>query len=276
DLRTPYRVFDSFSPGSPVVSGVTVRLGWGSASPTWSPVATELLDTTPATPSLNDASLLVGQTMTDPVSTISITTESIGASGVTVEVSESTPPGMPGSLAATLYSTPSVGLAWTAASDNAGIESYRIRRDGATVATLGAGARDWLDQDVELGSSYDYSVAAIDTSGNVGPAATISIDVEPGGGPPPPDTKAPGKPGNFHVRHRQHGGPHVTFAWAAATDNVGVVKYKIYRAGHARPIATTTSRHIRITTKAGAKYKVRAFDAAGNRSAASNKVRGRR
>ena len=144
------------------------------------------------------------------------------------------------------------------------------------VATLSSSARDWLDQDVEIGTTYDYAVAAIDTSGNVGPAATTSMDVEVGGAPPPLDTKAPGKPGNLHIRHRQHNGTHVTFAWAAATDNIGVVKYKIYRAGHTRPIATTTSRHIRIATKAGAKYKVRAFDAAGNRSAASNKVRGRR
>ena len=276
DLRTPHGVFDGFAADSPVVSGVAIRLGWGSASPTWSPVATELLDATPATASLIDAPLPVGQTVTDPVSTISITTQSIGASGVTVRVTESTPPGMPGSLGATLYSTPSVGLAWEAASDNAAVASYRVSRDGDVVATLGASARDWIDQDVEIGSTYAYAVAAIDTSGNIGPDATTSIDVEAGGATPPLDTRAPGKPGNLHVRHRQHNGTHVTFAWAAATDNVGVVKYKIYRAGHTRPIASTTSRHIRIKTKAGAKYKVRAFDAAGNRSAASNAVRGRR
>ena len=276
DLRTPHGPFDTFATGSPAVNGATVRLGWGTASPTWSPVATELLDTTPATASLDDAPLLVGQTMTDPVSTISIATQSIGASGVTVRVTESTPPGMPGSLAATLYSTPSVGLGWSAASDNAAIASYRIRRDGDVVATVGSSVRDWVDHDVSIGTTYGYAVAAIDTSGNLGPEATTSMDVEAGGAPPPPDTKAPSKPANLHVRHRQQNGPHVTFAWAASSDDTGVVKYKIYRAGHARPIATTTSRHIRITTKAGAKYKVRAFDAAGNRSVASNKVLGRR
>ena len=82
DVRTPYGSFDNFAAGSPAVSGATIRLGWGTASPTGSPQATELLDTTPATTDLKDAPLLVGRSITDPVSTISFTTQSIGSGGV--------------------------------------------------------------------------------------------------------------------------------------------------------------------------------------------------
>ncbi len=88
DLRTPFGTFDTFTAGSPPVSGVTIRLGWGTASPTGSPKATELLDATPATTDLKDAPLLVGQSVTDPVSTITFTTQSIGAGGVVVRVTE--------------------------------------------------------------------------------------------------------------------------------------------------------------------------------------------
>ena len=64
----PYGSFDNFAAGSPAVSGATIRLGWGTASPTGSPQATELLDTTPSTTDLKDAPLLVGRSITDPVS----------------------------------------------------------------------------------------------------------------------------------------------------------------------------------------------------------------
>ena len=99
DVRTPYGSFDNFAAGSPAVSGATIRLGWGTASPTGSPQATELLDTTPSTSDLKDAPLLVGRSITDPVSTISFTTQSIGSGGVSVRVTEGIAPGAPGSLA---------------------------------------------------------------------------------------------------------------------------------------------------------------------------------
>ena len=54
-----------------------------------------------------------------------------------------------------------------------------------------------------------------------------------------------------------------------------VVKYLVFRYGSTTPVAHTTSTSIRISTRAGARYFVRAVDAAGNRSYASAIVRGR-
>jgi outer membrane biosynthesis protein TonB len=419
DLRTPYGTFDNFAVGSPAVSGVTIRLGWGTASPTTSPKATELLDTTPATASLTDAPLLVGRTMADPVSTISITTMSISSAGVVVRVREGIAPSAPTGLSATAADdASSVTLAWGAATDNTAVASYRIARGGTTVATVAATATTWTDASVAGSTTYAYTVTAIDTSTNAGPAASTAITTPPTPPPPPPppppprpdpsatpspdpsatpspdpsatpspdptaaptpdptpaptpdptpaptapDTQAPTAPdpltgtpatttvslawgastddvgvagyvitrnasrvatatgttwrdiartplttytytiaavdaaghtsaaatvtvrtsadrirpttpARFHVVRRS--GAYVTFAWRAATDNVKVVKYLVFRYGFTTPVARTTSTSIRISTRAGARYFVRAVDAAGNRSYASAIVRGR-
>ena len=192
DVRTPYGSFDNFAAGSPAVSGATIRLGWGTASPTGSPQATELLDTTPATTDLKDAPLLVGRSITDPVSTISFATQSIGSGGVIVRVTEGIAPGAPG-IAGRDASTaePSVSLGWNAATDNVAVASYRVTRDGSTVATLPATARAWSDHSVNarlelrLRRRRDRYLRA--TSGA---AATKTVDV-PAGGPTPTPTAAP-------------------------------------------------------------------------------------
>jgi chitodextrinase len=394
DVRMTHGSFDNFTAGSPAVSGATIRIGKGTATPTRTPQATELLDTTPGTTDLKDAPLLVGRTITDPVSTISFTTMSASSSGVTVRVREGIAPSAPGSATATGTSAPAVDVTWGAASDNVAVTGYRVSRDGAAVATTDGAARAWTDSAVTPGATHTYAVAAIDGSGNVGPAAT-SVTTVPGTPPEPTptpeptpeptptpdpsaspdptptpdpsadpgsDVQAPTEPapltgepaittvtlswgpatddtgvagyrisrngtaiatatdttwrdtgrkplttytytvvaldvaGNaspasqLSVRTRadtvrpttptnfrkvKRSGGYVTFAWNAASDNVKVVKYRIYRVGRSMPIATTTNTRIRIWTRHGAWYYVRAFDAAGNRSPSSRAVRGR-
>ncbi len=68
----------------------------------------------------------------------------------------------------------------------------------------------------------------------------------------------------------------MTFDWSPSVDNVGVAKYYVYRVGRASPIAIAKVSRIRIATVRGARYYVRAVDAAGNRSAASVTSLGRR
>jgi chitodextrinase len=64
----------------------------------------------------------------------------------------------------------------------------------------------------------------------------------------------------------------INVAWTAATDNVGVAAYDIFRDGGATPIATVTGTSFSDTgLVAGSthSYTVLAFDAAGNQSAQS-------
>ena len=170
-----------------------MRIAVGTASPTSSPKETNLIDTTPSTTDLKDAPLLVGKTLTDPVSGLTFKTLSSDANGVKVQVTESVKPGTPGSLTASADATPKVSLDWTAATDNIGVASYRVQRNGATVATVNAPTTDWTDTGVSFGTAYTYTVAAIDTSGNVGTAASkaVTVPANPNPTPTPDPTPTP-------------------------------------------------------------------------------------
>ena len=390
DFRMTYGSFDNFAAGSPAVSGATIRLGWGTASPTNSPLATRLIDTTPATATLTDAPLTLGRTFTDPVSSISITTTSVTATAVQVQVREGIAPSAPASLTATRSGDGnSVALAWGAATDNVSVGGYRVTRDGTTLANLGPTIRAYTDTTAVASATYAYALTAVDTSGNAGAAATSSVTAvaspapspsasaspDPSASPAPTatpdptatpaptptpndsqaptapqpldgnaatttvsltwgastddtgvtgyvitrngaavatvagtswtdtsrapktsyrysvsavdtglnhsaastvevttaaDTKAPTAARFFHKASQS--GRYVTFSWGRASDNVKVVKYLIYRVGRSTAIAHTTRTSIRLHTTRGARYYVRAVDAAGNRSSISTRV----
>lgn len=288
DFRMTYG-FDSFAAGSPAVSGVTIRLDPGTASPSSSPKATELIDTTPATASLADAPLLVGRTFTDPVSSISFNTLSVSSSGVVVQVgnastpstatptppppapapaptpvpgsTDTQPPTVPQALGATAGLT-SVSLAWTASTDDTSVTGYVIGRNGSQIATVGGTA--FGNGGLRPNTTYTYTVAALDAAGNRSSAATVTVTTLA-------DRAAPTTPRWFH-RARQSG-RYVTFAWSASRDNVRVARYAVYKVGRAAPVAWTTRTSIRIYTQRGANYYVRAFDTSGNASGRSNWVR---
>jgi chitodextrinase len=148
--------------------------------------------------------------------------------------------------------------------DDIGVTAYDVTRNGVLIAsTSGLSVRD---PGRTPATSYTYTVAARDAAGNVGPPVAVEIRT-------PADKVAPTKPRNFHRESRS--GRRVTFDWRASSDNVRVVKYLVFRVGRSTPIASTTRSRIRITTRRGAYYFVKAVDAAGNRSVASAKVRGR-
>ena len=120
---------------------------------------------------------------------------------------------------------------------------YRITRNGNTVATVGGAAEGWTDTDRRPLTTYDYTVAALDGAGNASDAAALAVTTKA-------DTSAPGRPRRVHVTHRH--GRRITLAWAAAGDNVGVVRYRVYRVGRDGPVAATGSLHVRFRAKAGA------------------------
>jgi uncharacterized repeat protein (TIGR03806 family) len=90
--------------------------------------------------------------------------------------------------------------------------------------------------------------------------------------PPPagPDTTAPTTPGTPSATVVSSS--RIDLTWAASTDNVGVSGYRIYRNGSTTALVTVTATSHSDTTVAASTaytYTVRAFDAAGNESAAS-------
>lgn len=94
------------------------------------------------------------------------------------------------------------------------------------------------------------------------------------GGSNPADNQAPSAPGNLHVL----GTPttsSVQLMWNAATDNVGVTGYKVYRGTNlvATLSGSTTSFTVTgLSANTTYAFTVKAIDAAGNESVASNSV----
>jgi len=91
EYRRPFSIFDTFQPTDPVVNGVSVRIApdLGMISQSY------LIDTTPYTFSYGDSALGPGETVTDPVSGVSIKTMSVSATSATVNIQFGGPPPPP-------------------------------------------------------------------------------------------------------------------------------------------------------------------------------------
>jgi glycosyl hydrolase family 99/fibronectin type III domain protein len=80
-----------------------------------------------------------------------------------------------------------------------------------------------------------------------------------------PDLEAPTAPANLHVEASTQ--TSVTIVWGAATDNVGVTGYRLYRGG--TQVGTTPATRFTfdgLTADTGYTFAVAAYDAAGNSS----------
>jgi len=218
-----------------------------------------LATTTPAASSYTDATALAGTAYTyqvvarDLAGNMRAATVGINGGGT----ADTTPPSAPGSLSATSASPVSTSLSWTAATDNIGVTTYTILRGGTAVATVAGNLTSYTDTGLIPGTAYTYRIVANDAAGNASPPsnqATISTQADT----QPPS--APGTPTAASVTATQ-----VRLAWAASTDNVGVLRYDVLRNGTLLAAASGTS--FTDTTSAPGTtytYAVVAYDAAGN------------
>jgi fibronectin type 3 domain-containing protein len=174
-----------------------------------------------------------------------------------VTTADRTAPIAPAKPAASLAGS-AVTLTWPATTDNVGVTGYRVRRDGANVASV-AGT-SYTDSAAPQGSTHAYSIVAFDAANNSSAAsASLSIAV--------PDTTRPATPAKPTVALASG---RATLTWNAVSDNVGVVKYGVKRDGVL--LATPTGRsYVDATVKQGRTYSyaVTAYDAANNVSAGS-------
>ncbi|MBV9821834.1 MAG: fibronectin type III domain-containing protein, partial [Actinobacteria bacterium] len=87
---------------------------------------------------------------------------------VTVQVpTDTTAPSAPGPLSSSDVTANSVTLSWTAATDDRGIGGYQVVRDGTVVGSVTG--TSYTDTGLTAGTTYSYTVRAVDTSGNAGP-----------------------------------------------------------------------------------------------------------
>ena len=172
--------------------------------------------------------------------------------------SDTQPPSTPPNLHVTSSSTTSIGLAWTASTDNVGATGYDVYLNGVTVwTTIGT---SYTHLGLSCGTTYTLAVDAYDAAGNRSQKAAFS-----GATSACPDTTPPSTPTGLAASSITQ--TSVALRWNASSDNVGVTGYDVYRNGTRQGSMTSTS-SIQTGLSCGTSYMlgVVARDAAGNAS----------
>jgi len=102
------------------------------------------------------------------------------AVGVTIDNSA---PTAPSSLRMTANTLTSISLAWNASTDNVGVASYKLSRNGTLIATPSGSTLTYNDTGLTNTTSYNYSLVAVDGAGNSSTAATLTastVTAKPG------------------------------------------------------------------------------------------------
>jgi hypothetical protein len=173
-------------------------------------------------------------------------------------------PSAPGNLGYTQPASGQVRLTWTASTDNVGVTGYDVYANGSLLTSVAGNVLTYTDMRPDS-ATVAYFIRAKDAAGNASANSNTVTRTGSSG-----DTQAPTTPGT--LSYTQPASGQIRLAWGASTDNVGVTGYDVYANG----ALTTTVNALTYTDSqpAGATvaYYVKARDAAGNTSAASNTV----
>ncbi|MEU8380831.1 carbohydrate-binding protein [Streptosporangium sp. NPDC048865] len=93
-------------------------------------------------------------------------------------------PSVPGGLASPSSTTTSASLTWNASTDNVGVTSYQVLRNGSPVATVATTSH--TDTGLTPATSYTYTVKALDAAGNFSAASSpLTVTTKSTSTPPP-------------------------------------------------------------------------------------------
>jgi chitodextrinase len=170
-------------------------------------------------------------------------------------------PSVPSGLASGSITRNGFRVSWTAATDNVAVANYNVYRNGAYVATTGPTTTSYTFSNLPFNETHQVRIMAIDASGNKSAQSTAlsvatTFVVDP---------IAPSAPTNVTSSNVTKTGLRVT--WTAATDNVAVRNYNLYRNGaYVATVSGTTTGYNFSGLTAGTTYSivVRAIDAEGN------------
>ena len=156
-------------------------------------------------------------------------------------------------------------LSWSGATDNVAVTGYDVYKDGVLLGSTTA--TTYAVSGLTASTAYSFTVKAKDAAGNTSvdsntvSVTTLDIVV---------DTTAPTAP------TLSASGTTTTttnLSWSGATDNIGVTGYDVYQNGTFKAsTAGTTYAVTGLTAATAYTFYVRAKDAAGNTSVASNTV----
>ena len=188
------------------------------------------------------------------------------------DAADTTPPSVPAGFAANPLSSTQINLSWSASTDDVGVTGYQIERcqgpgcSNFSLLTTVAGTT-YSNSGLAPSTTYRYRLRAADAAGNLSGYTSIATATTPGA----PDTIPPSTPTGLNGTGLSVS--QVSLGWNAATDNVAVTGYKIFRNGVQVGSATGTSfSDTGLTVNTTYSYAVSAFDAANNNSAQSAAV----
>jgi chitodextrinase len=174
-------------------------------------------------------------------------------------------PTAPSGLTSTAKTSTSVSLSWTASTDNVMVTGYNIY-NGAVLAGTSTGTT-YSVTGLTANTAYAFTVKAKDAASNVS-SASNSLNVTTSASS---DTQAPTAPAGLSSTTKTS--TSVSISWTASTDNVGVTGYNIYNGATLVGTSTGTTYNVTgLTANTSYTFTVKAKDAAGNVSTASNSL----
>jgi glucose/arabinose dehydrogenase len=179
---------------------------------------------------------------------------------------DTTPPSAPSNVAIANLACTSANLSWVGSTDNVGVVAYDVYRDGQRLITVDGNARS-AALTLTPGARWGIYVNARDAAGNASQASpSLVVNVPQCSVDTQPPTVPTGLNGTA-------AGTTATLGWRAATDNIGVASYDIYRddvkVGNTPNLNYTDSG---LAANKTFRYAVAARDAQNNVSARSASV----
>ncbi len=177
---------------------------------------------------------------------------------------DTTAPSAPSSLAASSIELTTLTLNWSASTDNVAVTGYNVYQGSTNLGSTTSTSSNITG--LTAGTAYTFSVRAKDAAGNVSSASNV-VNVTTKS----PDTTAPSAPSSLAASSITQ--TTATLNWSASTDNVAVTGYEVFKGSTSVGSVSGTSTNVTgLTANTSYTYTVKAKDAAGNVSSASNAV----
>ncbi len=185
---------------------------------------------------------------------------------ITSGSSDTVAPTAPTTLTASGTTQTTTNLSWTASTDNVAVTGYDVYQGAVLKGTTAS--TSFAVTGLTASTTYTFSIKAKDAAGNISVASNVVTVTTLA---PIVDTTAPTAPTTLTASGTTT--TTTNLSWTAATDNIAVTGYDVYQGAVLKGTTTSTSFAVTGLTAATAyTFSVKAKDAAGNISTASNVV----
>jgi chitodextrinase len=196
-----------------------------------------------------------------------------GTTGSTVTITDTTPPTAPTSLTASGTAVTTTNLSWNASTDpgGSGVAGYNVYNGSTLLNTSGlVTSTSYAVTGLSPGTAYNFTVKAVDASGNISSASNIATVSTAA------DTTAPTAPGTLTASNITGAGAKLTWNASSDTGGSGVAGYNVYNGStlvNTSGVVTGTTYNVTgLSQGVTYNFTVKAVDVSGNLSQASNAV----